>query len=34
MKNNYKNNDQKHRKAMALYANSKVNYFGVNHKRD
>jgi hypothetical protein len=26
--------DQKHQKAMALYANTKVNYFGVNHKRD
>jgi hypothetical protein len=32
MKN--RNDDRKHRKAMALYANSKVNYFGVNHKRD
>ena len=27
-------NDKKHQKAMALYANTKVNYFGVNPKRN
>ena len=31
--NNKNKTDKKHQKAMEMYANSRVNYFGVNNKR-
>ncbi len=33
MDQKYKN-DKKHQKAMEMYANARVNYFGLSNKRD